>query len=66
MKIIIRVDRITWVEGNMVSGVGIRIIISISKIMKIRAIRKNCSENGIRFLYKGLKPHSKGDAFSVV
>lgn len=65
MKIRIRVDIMVWPEGNIVKGAGIRIIISISKMMKIRAIRKNWREKGIRVLYKGLKPHSNGDAFSV-
>ena len=38
--------------------------ISTSKIKKIIAIKKNRIENGIRDEQKGLKPHSKGEAFS--
>lgn len=38
--------------------------ISTSKIKKIMAIKKNCIEKGIREVFRGSNPHSKGDAFS--
>jgi hypothetical protein len=45
-------------------GRGIISTISISKIIKITANKKNRKENGIRALRLGSKPHSKGDDFS--
>lgn len=45
-------------------GIGINSTISISKTMKIIAKRKNRIENGIRALWLGSKPHSKGEDFS--
>ena len=46
-------------------AIGIRMTISISKIKKIIARRKNRVENGIRALEVGIIPHSKGLAFSA-
>lgn len=43
---------------------GIRRVISISKIKKIRLIIKNWILKGMRFNDNGSNPHSKGDAFS--
>lgn len=43
---------------------GISRVISISKIRKIRLIRKNWTLKGIRDLESGSNPHSKGEAFS--
>lgn len=40
--------------------IGNNKINSISKIKKINAIKKNCSENGVRPLNFGINPHSKG------
>jgi hypothetical protein len=45
-------------------GIGISNTISISKTIKIIANKKNRIENGIRALWLGSKPHSKGDDFS--
>lgn len=45
-------------------GIGIRIVISTSKIKKITAIKKKCNENGIRADDFGSNPHSNGDPFS--
>lgn len=44
--------------------IGRIITISISKIKNSTAIKKNCSENGIREDLLGSNPHSKGDIFS--
>ena len=38
--------------------------ISTSKIRKITVIKKKWSENGIRAIILGSKPHSKGEHFS--
>ena len=38
--------------------------ISTSKIKKIMAIKKNCIEKGIREVFRGSNPHSKGEDFS--
>lgn len=43
---------------------GSKIEISISKIKNTIAIRKKRIENGIREVFLGSKPHSKGDTFS--
>lgn len=40
------------------------IVISMSKIKKITAIKKNCIEKGDREKYRGLNPHSKDEGFS--
>jgi hypothetical protein len=45
-------------------GIGIINTISISKMIKITASRKNRKENGIRALRLGSNPHSNGDDFS--
>jgi len=45
-------------------GIGISSTISISNTMKIIASKKNRIENGIRALWFGSNPHSKGDDFS--
>lgn len=45
-------------------GIGIMMVISISKIRKITAMRKNRIEKGKRADPFGSKPHSKGDSFS--
>lgn len=37
---------------------------STSKITKIKAIRKNCKENGSRARFLGSNPHSNGLLFS--
>ena len=47
-----------------ISGKGISNTISISKTIKMIARRKNRSENGIRAVWFGSNPHSKGDNFS--
>jgi len=43
---------------------GSRMEISISKIRKTIAIRKNRIEKGIREVFFGSNPHSKGEVFS--
>ena len=43
---------------------GNKIEISISKIRNTMAIKKNRMENGIREVFFGSNPHSKGEAFS--
>jgi hypothetical protein len=45
-------------------GAGITRTISISKTIKIKPRRKNRKENGIRALFLGSNPHSKGEVFS--
>lgn len=47
------------------NGKGRIITISISKIKKITAIKKNFKEKGTRDIENGSKPHSKGDNFSL-
>jgi len=47
-----------------INGSGINNTISISKTIKIIARRKNRSENGMRAVWFGSKPHSKGESFS--
>lgn len=44
--------------------IGIKRVISTSKIKKITAIKKKCNENGIREDLLGSNPHSNGDLFS--
>lgn len=51
------------VDSNRI-GNGIIMIISMSKIRKRTASRKNRKENGKRAFDGGLKPHSNGDASS--
>jgi len=46
------------------NGMGINRTISISNTMKIIANKKNRMEKGIRALWLGSNPHSKGDSFS--
>jgi len=48
----------------VIRGIGIRSVISTSKIKKITAIRKNCREKGAREKNRGENPHSKDDSFS--
>jgi hypothetical protein len=48
----------------MIIGIGIKSTISISNTIKIIANKKNRKENGIRELWFGSNPHSKGDNFS--
>jgi hypothetical protein len=48
----------------MAAGAGINSTISMSKTRKITASRKKRVEKGIRALFFGSNPHSKGDAFS--
>ena len=43
---------------------GISKVISTSKIKKINAIKKKCSENGSRDKDLGSNPHSKADTIS--
>lgn len=45
-------------------GIGIIKVISTSKTRKIKAIKKNCIENGDREKNKGLNPHSNDEGFS--
>lgn len=45
-------------------GLGINKTISMSNTKKITARRKNRIENGIRALFLGSNPHSKGEHFS--
>ena len=45
-------------------GAGIISTISMSKTMKIRPRRKNRRENGMRAVFLGSNPHSKGEVFS--
>lgn len=45
-------------------GAGMIKTISISNTMKIKPSRKKRKENGIRALFLGSKPHSKGEVFS--
>lgn len=52
-------------EFSIILIIGIRRIISTSKIKKIIAIKKNCRENGIRAFDLGSNPHSKGEFFSL-
>lgn len=59
---LIKVDRNRWLASA--TGLGIRRMISISKTKKITANKKNRVENGIRALFLGSNPHSKGEAFS--
>lgn len=40
-------------------------IISISKMIKIIEILKNCKEKGVRVILLGSNPHSKGVVFSL-
>ena len=51
-------------EENTIIGAGIKRTISTSKTRKITARRKNRVEKGIRALFLGSKPHSKGEVFS--
>ena len=51
-----------WCASAM--GVGISRTISISNTRKITARRKNRVENGIRAVFLGSNPHSKGVDFS--
>lgn len=60
------IDNLRVQDFDMKSGVGIIKIISTSKIIKIKEIRKNCNEKGTRALLEGLKPHSKGEFFSIL
>ena len=48
----------------MIKPKGNKIEISISKIKNTIAIRKNRIEKGIREVFLGSKPHSKGETFS--
>lgn len=48
----------------MIIGRGNNKVISTSKIRKITAIKKKRNENGIRAVFKGSNPHSKGEDFS--
>lgn len=52
-------------EKLIILIIGINKTISTSKIKKIIAIRKNWRENGIRALFLGSNPHSKGEFFSL-
>ena len=52
------------VDVAVTSGSGTSRTISMSNTMKIIASRKNRSENGIRAVFLGSKPHSNGDDFS--
>jgi hypothetical protein len=64
IKVLVIIINNIWFTTLYISGMGIRIIISMSKTIKIIARRKNRIENGTRALFLGSKPHSKGDDFS--
>jgi len=68
IKIIInKIDKIVHVlilKLLKISGIGIRIVISTSKIKKITATKKKCKEKGTRADDFGSYPHSKGEPFS--
>jgi hypothetical protein len=49
---------------KIISGIGKIIVISISKIKKITAIKKKRKENGSRAELLGSNPHSNDDGFS--
>lgn len=58
---------VTKIDGAYVvkiNGIGINNTISISNTIKIIASKKNRVENGIRAVWLGSNPHSKGDIFS--
>jgi hypothetical protein len=58
------INRVEILEIKVKIGIGINNTISISNTIKIIARRKNRIENGIRALWLGSNPHSKGDDFS--
>ncbi len=49
----------------IVNGIGIKIIISISKIRKIKVVRKNRTDKGNR-AFEASKPHSKLEEISLL
>lgn len=56
--------RFIILEIFIIKIIGMRRVISTSKIKKITAIKKNCNENGNRADDFGSNPHSKGELFS--
>jgi hypothetical protein len=58
------IDQDTILSIFINTGIGINKVISTSKIRKITATRKKCSEKGTRAEDLGSYPHSKGDPFS--
>ena len=65
--IIKRIDKIVHgliLSDVITSGIGMRIVISTSKIRKITATKKKCREKGIRADDFGSYPHSNGVPFS--
>lgn len=48
----------------VINGIGVSSTISMSNTTKIMASRKNRRENGIRAMFFGSNPHSKGASFS--
>jgi hypothetical protein len=57
-------EKLKRFEIFIIKIIGIRRVISTSKIKKITAIKKNCRENGKRADDLGSNPHSKGEFFS--
>lgn len=54
-----------WILRVQKSGIkGIKRVISISKIRKIKLIKKNWILKGILFDDRGSNPHSRGEIFS--
>jgi hypothetical protein len=53
-----------WPDVNTVIGIGNSSTISMSKIIKITAIKKNRNENGSCAEFFGSNPHSNGELFS--
>lgn len=64
MKNIINILKLISLEIFKRIIMGIISEISISKIKKIIAIKKNCNENGFRGKDLGSNPHSNGEDFS--
>jgi len=64
VKIVVLIRRIDILLIDERIGIGINKTISISNTIKIIAKRKNRIEKGIRALWLGSNPHSKGDDFS--
>jgi hypothetical protein len=61
---VVLISKIDILVESVRIGIGISRTISMSNTMKIIARRKNRIENGIRALWFGSNPHSKGEDFS--
>lgn len=61
---VVLIRRIDNFVVNVRIGIGINSTISMSNTIKIIASKKKRIENGIRALWLGSNPHSKGDDFS--